>query len=68
MNLKNLKGKDVNIILSTQASGEKAKKVSLYGNIEAGRWFRQILFEEDDKLVVLTQNKKESYIETLSLP
>ena len=57
------------IVLSTQESGEKANIELLSGRSkEAGRLFRQILFQEDDRLIVLTQNKKDAYIETLSLP
>ena len=65
---KNIDGKDVAIVLSTQASGEKAELKLLSGNVAAGRLFRQILFEESDKLIVFTQSKKGAYIETLSLP
>jgi hypothetical protein len=64
-----IKGKDIAIVLNTQGSGEKAKIELLSGKLEsAGRLFREILFEEGDRLIVLTQNKKEAYIETLSLP
>ena len=65
---KNTDGKDACIVLSTQESGDKAKIELLSGNKEAGRLFRQILFEEDDRLVLLTQNSKGAYIELLSLP
>jgi hypothetical protein len=61
-------GKDVAIVLSTQASGEKAKIELLSGNVASGRLICQILFKEEDRLIVLTQNKKTAYIETLSLP
>ena len=63
------KGKTACIVLSTQESGEKAKLNVLTGKQEAaGRFFRQILFEEDGKLIVLTRNNKTAYIETLTLP
>ena len=63
------KGKDVCFVLSTQESGEKAKIDVLTGKTEtAGRMFHQILFREDDRLILLTRGKKEGYIETLSLP
>ena len=65
---KNVDGKDACIVLNTQESGEKAKIALLSGNVAAGRLVRQILFEEEDKLIVLTQNKKGAYIETLTLP
>ena len=64
-----LKCKDVSLVLSTQESGEKAKIDVLTGKTEtAGRMFRQILFRENDRLILLTRDKKGGYIETLSLP
>ena len=63
------KAKDACIVLSTQASGEKAKIDILTGKTQAtDRLIRQILFQEDDRLVLLTRTRKEGYIETLSLP
>ena len=56
------------IVLVTQESGEKAKLNVLSGNKDAVHLVRQILFQEDDRLIVLTRNTKEAYIETLSLP
>ena len=65
----NGKEKDGCIVLSTQESGEKAKIDVLTGKSEnAGRLFRQILFQEGNKLIVLTRNNKEAYIETITLP
>jgi hypothetical protein len=60
-------GKDACIVLSTQENGEKAKLDLLSGNKEAGRLFHQILFQEDNRLIVLTQGKTVSF-ETISLP
>jgi len=65
---KSANGDDVSIVLSTQESGEKAEIVPLTGNkLPAKRLIRQILFQEDDQLIVLTRNRKEAYIETLNL-
>ena len=65
---KKIDGKDIAIVLNTQESGEKAEIELLTGKAAAGRLLRQVLFEEDNRLVILTQNKKAGYIETLSLP
>jgi hypothetical protein len=63
------KGKDACIVLSTQESGEKANIKLLSGdNAATDRLVRQILFEEEDRLIILSKTRKESYIETLSLP
>ena len=62
-------GDDASIVLSTQESGEKAEIKPLTGNkLPAKRLIRQVLFQEDDRLIVLTRNRKEAYVETLSLP
>ena len=65
---KSATGKDACIVLNTQENGDKAQIDLLSGNKEAGRLFRQILFEEDDRLILLTQDKKTAYVEILSLP
>jgi len=66
---KNVFGKDACIVLSTQESGNKAKIEVLSGSkAAAGRLLRQTLFQEDDKLLILTTNKSGAYIETLTLP
>jgi len=68
-NFRSPNGDDASIVLNTQESGEKAEIVSLTGNkLPAKRLVRQILFQEDDRLILLTRNKKEAYVETLSLP
>jgi hypothetical protein len=62
-------GKDVCIVFGTQENGEKAKITLLTGSqLPANRLVRQILFQEDNRLIVLTRNTKGGYIETLSLP
>jgi putative component of toxin-antitoxin plasmid stabilization module len=62
-------GDDAAIVLNIQESGEKDEITVLTGDkLPAKRLVRQILFEENDRLIVLTRNKKEAYIETLSLP
>jgi hypothetical protein len=62
-------GNDASIVLNLQESGEKAEITSLTGSqLPAKRLIREILFQEDDRLIVLTRNQKEAYIETLSLP
>jgi len=68
MTIKNFYGKGTAIVLSTQENDKTAKIELLSGNVEAGRLVREILFEEDNRLVILTQSKKTTYIETLSLP
>ena len=65
---KKINGNDACIVLNTQESGEKAKIDVLTGNKASGRLCRQILFQEDDRLILFTHSNKESYIETLSLP
>jgi hypothetical protein len=60
--------KDPCIVLSTQENGEKQNLDILTGNKEADRTFRYLLFQEEDRLIVLTQGKAGNYIETLSLP
>ena len=61
-------GEDACIVLNTQSEGEKAEITPLTGLTPANRLIRQILFEEDNRLILLTRNKKEAYIEILSLP
>ena len=62
-------GDDAAIVLNTQENGEKAKIDPLTGNkLPAKRLVREILFQEDDRLIVLTRNRKAAYIETLTLP
>ena len=65
---KTLTGDDASIVLSLQENGEKQEITSLTGKLPAKRLVREILFQEDDKLVILTRNRKEAYIETLQLP
>ena len=62
-------GDDASIALSVQESGEKNQLTALTGNsLPAKRLVREILFQENDKLIVLTRNNKEAYIETITLP
>ena len=57
------------IILTTQESGENAKTEVLTGKqAPSDALLRQILFQENGKLIVLTKDYKTGYIETLSLP
>jgi len=57
------------IVLSTQENGKEAKIELLTGNKETNRLFREILFQEEDRLIVLTKGKKTgTCIETLTLP
>jgi len=56
-------------VLNTQESGKKAKINVLTGKqYPAERSFRDILFQEEDRLIVITCDNKAGYIETLSLP
>jgi hypothetical protein len=63
------KEKDGCIVLNTQESGGKAKIDVLSGkDVVAKRVVREILFQEEGRLIVLTRNNKEAYIETITLP
>ena len=66
---KSANGDDASIVLSLQENGEKAEITPLTGKaLPAKRLVREILFQENDRLIVLTRNRKEAYVETLSLP
>jgi len=66
---KNPSGDDVCIVLNIQEKGEKDQLTVLTGSsLPAKRLVREILFQEDNRLIVLTRNKNEAYIETLTLP
>jgi hypothetical protein len=67
-NFKSANGDDVSIVLNTQENGEKAEITPLTGKLPAKRLVRQILFQENDRLIVLTRNRKDAAVETLSLP
>ena len=65
---KSANGDDACIVLNLQSEGNKSEITPLTGTANpAKRLVRQILFEEKDRLIVLTRNNKEAYVETLSL-
>ena len=62
-------GEDVSIVLNLQENEKESQITNLTGNtLPAKRFLRQILFQENNRLILLTRNRKTSYIETLSLP
>ena len=57
------------IVLCTQESGGKEKIDVLTGTQKPADFdLRQVLFQENDKLIILTHGKKEARIETITLP
>ena len=65
---KSANGDDASIVLNLQENGEKAEITPLTGRLPAKRLVREILFQENDRLVILTRNRKEAHIEILTLP
>jgi hypothetical protein len=59
-------GNNVTIAMSMQNSGNENEIIELSGSSAANRLFRELLFVEKDRLIILTQTSKTSYIETIT--
>jgi hypothetical protein len=59
-------GSNVIIAMSMQNNENEAEVIELSGSSAANRLFRELLFVEKDKLIVLTQTTKTSYIEVIT--
>jgi hypothetical protein len=60
-------GSNAIISMSMQSNGNEAEIIDLSGSSAANRLFREVLFIEKDRLIILTQTTSTSYIETITL-
>lgn len=67
-NFSKVDGKDAGIYLAIEEDGGKPKIIALTGTSPANKFVCDLLFVENDKLILLTRDKKAAYIETVSLP
>ncbi|MDR2406781.1 MAG: hypothetical protein LBE13_01515 [Bacteroidales bacterium] len=59
-------GTNAKIAMSMQSNGNEEEIIDLSGTAAANRLFRELLFVEKDKLIILTQTTKTSYIEVIT--
>jgi hypothetical protein len=61
-------GKDSGIYMVMEEDGESPRAIALTGTSPANKYITELLSVENDRLIVLTRDKKTAYIETISLP
>ncbi|MDR0602878.1 MAG: hypothetical protein LBG80_01075 [Bacteroidales bacterium] len=59
-------GTNAKIVMSMQSNGNEEDIIDLTGASAANRLFRELLFVEKDKLIILTQTDQTSYIEVIT--
>ena len=61
-------GRDSGIYMITEENGKMSKTIALTGIDPAKKFLCELLVVEEDKLIVLTRDKKSAYIEIVPLP
>jgi hypothetical protein len=59
-------GNNAIITMNMQNNGNEIETIDLSGSGAAKRLFRELLFVEKDRLIILTQTEKKAFIETIT--